>query len=130
MRSTLAAVAVAATCLACSSPGLALDGWEQLGSRSVEFRQDVDTIAVGRREGSFRRIMFQVDGSALEMDNVRVRFGNGASFSPPTKLVFSDRDRSRAIDLPGANRFIESITFSYRSLNQGQGRAVVTVYAQ
>jgi hypothetical protein len=130
MRGFLAAAALAVVSLVPASSAVALQGWERLGSRTVEFRQDVDTIGIGRSEGLFRRIMLQVDGAPLEMDNVRVYFGNGASFSPPTKLVFSENDRSRAIDLPGQGRIIRSITFNYRSLNTGQGRATVTVYGQ
>jgi hypothetical protein len=130
MRNVLAAAILAAICAACASAVVAADGWVRLGWRTVEFRQDVDTISVGRGEGVFRRIMFQVDGAPLEMDNVRVYFGNGASFSPPTKLVFNEGNRSRAIDLPGQSRIITSVTFNYRSINTGQGRATVTVYGQ
>jgi hypothetical protein len=130
MRGVLAAAALTVVSLVPASSAVALQGWERLGARTVEFRQDVDTISIGRSEGYFHRIMFQVDGAPIEMDNVRIYFGNGASYSPPTKLIFSDVDRSRAIDLPGQGRIIRSITFNYRSVNTGQGRATVTVYGQ
>ncbi len=74
--------------------------------------------------------MFEVDGGALEMRNVRVVFANGNDFSPPTELVFSDNERSRMIDLPGQQRAIRSIVFNYRSLRTGQGRATITVFGQ
>ncbi|SRR6266446_5408764 len=106
------------------------EGWERLGTRTVEFRGDVDTIMVGRSEGRFTAIMFEVDGGAIEMRNVRVVFGNGQAFSPPAQLVFSDSERSRAIDLPGPGRIIRSVTFNYRSLRTGEGRATVTLYGR
>jgi hypothetical protein len=122
-------VAMAAL-LTLASSAMAAAGWERLGARTVEFGSDVDTITVGRADGSFRRIMFEVDGGALEMRNVRVTFDNGMNYSPPTQLVFSENERSRSIDLPGQARFIRSVTFNYRSLRTGQGRATITLYGQ
>jgi hypothetical protein len=115
-------------CLASSAD--ALEGWERLGTRAVEFRGDHDTIEVGRNEGRFRSIMLEVDGGTIEMLNVRVLFGNGSAFSPSTRLVFNEGERSRVIDLPGDTRIIRSITFDYRSLRTGEGRATVTVYGR
>jgi hypothetical protein len=116
--------------LAFASAAIAAEGWERLGARTVEFRGDIDTITVGRGDGAFRRIMFEVDGGALELRNVRVLFGNGQAYSPPTELIFSDNERSRLIDLPGQARFIRSVTFNYRSLRTGQGRATITLWGQ
>jgi hypothetical protein len=126
----LLTAAAAASLVALVSSSLAAEGWERLGARTVEFGSDIDTITVGRNDGSFRRIMFEVDGGALEMRNVRVVFGNGQNYSPPTQYVFSDSERSRFIDLPGQARFIRSVTFNYRSLRTGQGRATITLYGQ
>jgi hypothetical protein len=122
--------ALAALVVALASAANAAAGWELLGTRTVEFRGDIDTIPVGRNDGAFRRIMFEVDGGALVMRNVRVVFGNGQDYSPPTEFVFSDNERSRFIDLPGQARFIRSVTFNYRSLRTGQGRATITLYGQ
>jgi hypothetical protein len=129
MRMFAAAAAALSLALSAGS-ALALDGWERLGQRTVEFRGDVDTIPVGRGDGMFRRLMFEVDGGAVEVWNVRVVFGNGGAYSPPTRLTFGDDTRSRVIDLPGQARFIRTVTFNYRSLRTGQGRANVTLYGQ
>lgn len=129
MRTLLAAMLVVGS-LCCIGPAPAAQGWDRLGSRTVEFRQDRDTIFVGRNEGRFRVIMLEVTDGSVEMDNIRVVFGNGRSFSPATRLVFGENSRSRVIDLPGAARIIERITFNYRSLRTGQGRATVSVYGR
>ena len=113
-----------------SLPANALQGWERLGTRTVDFGRDLDTIMVGRAEGRFTAIMFEVDGGMIEMRNVRVVFGNGDAFSPPTQFIFSDDERSRSIALPGPGRIIRSVTFNYRSLRTRQGRATVTLYGQ
>jgi len=125
------AAACAAIALATSTfliPANALENWERLGTRMVDFGRDADTIVVGRAEGRFTAIMFEVDGGTVEMRNVRVIFGDGQAFSPPPQLIFDDQERSRAIDLPGPGRIIRSVTFNYRSLRTGQGRATITLY--
>jgi hypothetical protein len=111
-------------------PGFAAQGWELLGTRSVNFGADLDRIVVGRDDGRFGEIMFEVDGGAIALYNVRVIFGNGQDFSPATELVFSDDERSRAINLPGGDRIVRSIVFNYRSLRTGQGTAAITVYGR
>jgi len=110
------------------APGLA--GWEHLGARPVDFRLDHDAVvAVGR--GAFRRIRIDVEGSDLEMFDVKVTFGNGASFSPPTRLLFREGSRSRVIDLPGTARIIRRIDFYYRSVGGlRRGKAMVQVYGR
>jgi len=108
----------------------ALEGWERLGTRTVEFRQDSGTIAIGRNEGRFSALLLEVTDGTLEMDNIRIVFGNGANFSPRTRLVFQEDSKSRVIDLPGETRIIRSIAFTYRSLRTGQGRATITVYGR
>jgi hypothetical protein len=129
MRATrITVVALAASFAAI--PSNALEGWERLGSRTVEFRNDSDTITVGRLEGRFSAVMFEVQGGAIELDNLTILFGSGLRYSPPTKPIFGEDGRSRAIDLPGAARIIRSVTFDYRSLAAGEVRATVTLYGR
>jgi len=109
-------------------PGLA--GWVELGVRPVDFRLDHDAVvAVGR--GAFRRMRIDVEGNDLEMFDVKVTFANGASFSPPTRMLFKEGSRSRVIDLPGTARIIRRIDFYYRSVGGvRRGRATVRVYGR
>lgn len=111
-------------------PVSAAQGWERLGMRVVNFGADRDQINVGANEGRFREIMFEADSGAIALYNVRIVFGNGQDYSPPTEFIFSDDERSRAINLPGARRIIRSVIFNYRSLRTGQGRATLTLYGR
>jgi hypothetical protein len=111
-------------------PADAAQGWERLGTHIVDFGADRDQINVGANEGRFREIMFEADGGAIALYNVRVVFGNGQDYSPPTEFIFSDDERSRAINLPGARRIIRNVVFNYRSLRTGQGRATLTLYGR
>jgi hypothetical protein len=101
--------------------------WDKLGERWVDGRVDRDVIHVGRREGRFRRLQLVVEHSALEMYDVRIVFGDGSVYSPPTRIVFSPGSKTRVIDLPGGARAIRRVEFAYGNL-PGGGRAQVEVW--
>jgi len=103
--------------------------WVKLGERSVDGARDRDVIAVGAREGRYRRIMLVVEHSALELFDVVVTFGDGTRFAPSVRHMFSPETRSREIDLPGADRIIRSVEFRYGNL-PGGGRAVMELWAR
>jgi len=105
------------------------EGWEKLGEREVDGKVDYDTIDVGAREGRFRKVMFVVENSAVEMFDVNINFGDGSSWSPATRLVFEADTRSRVVDLPGGDRVIRSVQFKYGNL-PGGGRARVELWAR
>jgi hypothetical protein len=103
--------------------------WEKLGERWVDGKVDRDTIAVGRAEGKFTAIQIKVEQSALEMFDVVVTFGDGSTWSPPTRLTFSKDSSSRVIDLPGDKRIIKKVDFKYGNL-PGGGRAQVELWGR
>ena len=103
--------------------------WNKLGERWVDGAHDRDVIPVGERQGPYRRIMIVVEHSALEMDDVVVRFADGSAFSPQTRHVFAANTRSHVIDLPGTRREIRSVEFRYGNL-PGGGRAQAELWAQ
>ena len=103
--------------------------WNKLGERWVDGTRDRDVIPVGARAGAYRRIMIVVENSALEMQDVVVRFDDGTAFSPPTRHVFAANTRSHVIDLPGTRRNIHSVEFRYGNL-PGGGRAQAELWAQ
>jgi len=103
--------------------------WERLGTRRVSFAAERDVIEVGAVEGRFTAVRFDVADGDLEMYNVRVVFGDGDAWSPPTRMDFRQGTRSRVIDLPGGARVIRRIEFAYRSRVR-RGRATVEVYGR
>lgn len=105
-------------------------GWTGLGSTVADFRTDRDRIEVGESRGPFREIMIDVEGSALEMEDIVVTFGDGSTFSPKTKVRFQEGSRTRNIDLPGKKREIRHVDFTFRSLNKKTGEATVKLYAR
>jgi len=99
-----------------------------LGTRTVSFVGDKDTIMVTGQQGLFRKLRLRVSGSPLEMYNVRVVFGDGTAYSPNTRLDFAQGSWTRAIDLPGNKRVIRKIEFWYRSKGPRTGRATVQAF--
>lgn len=101
--------------------------WQLLGERTVHGKFDKDVIEVGAREGTFQRIEVRVKGSALEMYDIKVVFGDGTDFHPETRLVFGRGAGSRVIDLPGNQRIVRRVEFRYGNLPRG-GRARVRLF--
>jgi hypothetical protein len=108
----------------------AKEGWTSLGSTVADFKTDRDRIEVGESRGQFKQLMIEVEGGALEMENIVVRFGDGSTFSPKTKVRFQEGSRTRNIDLPGNKRQITHVDFTFRSLNEKKGEATVKLYAK
>jgi hypothetical protein len=101
--------------------------WDKLGERWVNGRGDRDVIHVGRRDGRFHRLQIVVEHSALEMYDVLVVFGDGSTYSPPTRMVFAPNTKTRVIDLPGRARVVRRVEFRYGNL-PGGGRAQVELW--
>jgi len=107
----------------------AATGWTKLGERWVDGAADHDVIHVGGARGRYSRVMLKVEHSSLELFDVVVTFGNGETFSPPTRLIFGRGETSRVIDLPGGSRVIRRVDFRYANL-PGGGRAQLELWAR
>lgn len=107
----------------------ATTNWNRLGERRVNHGGDHDTIMVTGNEGRFTTIQLRVEGSALELFDVNITFGDGTTFSPRTRLVFAQGTNSRQIDLPGGARAIRRVDFRYANLPAG-GRAQIELWAR
>jgi len=104
--------------------------WVHLGARQVNLQTDHDVLrATG--DARFKRVRLVVEGSDLEMFDVRITFGDGATFTPATHFTFKANSKSHVIALPGAARIVRWIDFYYRSVPAGrQGKATVHLYGR
>lgn len=121
----LLSIAVVAVAVAACAPAYGGGGPTVLGQRTVAFGADYDVIRVGPGDRRFRAVRLHVSDSPMEMFDVRIRFGDGSSFSPSTRLRFEEGAWTRSIDLPGRARVIRTIEFRYRSIGPRSGRARV-----
>jgi hypothetical protein len=101
--------------------------WVLLGERRVSLLSDRDRVRVGIADGLFSRILLQVDGNAIFMQDLKVTFVNGDTADLAVRVLIPDGDRTRAINLPGVLRAIRHIDLRYRRVPLG-GRARVRVY--
>jgi hypothetical protein len=87
--------------------------WVYLGNAHVDGEHDHDNIQVGIQDGRFRAVQLRVSGGAIDFQRVIAHFGNGSQ----EELTFRERipsgGRTRAIDLPGDRRVIQSVELWY-----------------
>ena len=104
-------------------------GAVRLGAREVDFRLDVDTFPVSAWRGTFRRLVFQVDGNDLAIARIVVRYSSGADEEVEVMHEFREGSRSRIVDLAGARRSIRWIRIVYGTVGaMREGKATVTIY--
>jgi len=96
--------------------------WVYLGQSSVNGRVDRDRVYVGRGRGRFQRIQIRVDRSPIEFQRVVVHYANGRSEDLTIRQRIPAGGQTRAIDLRGDDRAINSVEFFYGRGRWGYGR--------
>ena len=102
-----------------AAPASAQGEWKRLGGAVVNGKLDKDTITVGASQGAFTAIQLKVEGSSLELKELKVTFTDNSTFVAPTKMVFNAGQSTRSIDLPGNAREIKQIDLTYSNLAGG-----------
>jgi hypothetical protein len=93
-----------------------------LGEANVDGGVDHDRIAVTAARGEYRAIQLRVENAPVRFDRVVVHYGNGASEPLAIRHRVPAGSQTRAIDLPGQRRVIESVEFWYERGNWRNGR--------
>lgn len=88
--------------------------WELVGATQVSFRTERDTIRVRGNE-RHRQLMVCVYNKPVRFLDMDVRFGNGRSQDIGVRNVIGAGQCTRAIDLNGHRRNIQSVSFIYRT---------------
>lgn len=101
--------------------------WSLLGERHIDGRADNDKIDIGKDNGSYRAIQFRVQGGTVNFDRISVKYLNGEHEEIDVRSEIPPGGRTRAIDLPGNRRVIESISMWY-SKGNWRTRPTVRVY--
>ncbi len=90
--------------------------WVTLGvQKAALLKTDTDVFQVGREMGTFRAIRAVVSGQDVQFFDLSIRYGNGEVENVPLAGKIRAGEASQPFDLRGRDRFIESITFRYRS---------------
>ena len=93
-----------------------------LGEANVDGGVDHDRIAVTADRGEYRAIRLRVEGAPVRFDRVVVHYGNGNSEPIHVRRMIRPESETRAIDLPGRRRVIQSVEFWYERGNWRNGR--------
>ena len=101
--------------------------WQYLGQSNVDGRADHDNIRVNAA-GAFRSIQLQVSGGTIEFNRVVVHFENGADVEVSVREQIRAGGKTRAIDLPGDRRRIQSVEVWYERRNWGRRRPSLRLY--
>jgi hypothetical protein len=103
--------------LASMSPVAHAKHWILLGTAHVDKAEDHKTIHVGGGAGQFHAIQLRVNLGPVEFQRVVVHFGDGGQ----EELAVTERLRSggktRALELPGERRTIDSVELRYSKEN-------------
>lgn len=102
--------------------------WKLLGTKKVTFRTELDVIPVGADEGVFKRVKLMVKKSGIHIKDMKIHFRNGDVMDVKVRQIIPAGGETRAIDLPGNNRFIEKVTFWYESTKKNDKRATVLLF--
>jgi hypothetical protein len=103
--------------------------WVLLGQTTVDGQRDRDKITIGRAEGSFRSIQLRVTGGPVEFYRVVVNYANGGNEEVEVRENIRAGGQTRAIDLRGNDRVINSVDFFYGKGSWRPGmRPKVTLY--
>lgn len=112
------------------SDGLGRD-WKLLGTRrAAVFTKDDDTFRVGRSAGKFKTIRVRARGEDVRMYGMKIRYGNGSVEDVPLYGTLQAGQMTQPFDLKGRNRFIEEISFQYRTKLNFKGEAEVELWGE
>jgi hypothetical protein len=105
------------------------NAWEVLGSRSVRYGTDHDVISVSS-EKWYQGIYFKVTDAPIKINDMKVYFDNGDKFDVSIRGMIKENGHSRTITLPGGERRITKVEFSYETLGSNRGTANLTLWGK
>jgi len=105
--------------------------WQLLGTgKAAIFSKDDDRIKVGKSAGLFKSIRIRARGEDVRMYGMKIRYGNGSVEEVPVYGTLAAGQITQPFDLKGRSRYIEEITFKYRTKLNIKGPAEVELWGQ
>lgn len=83
--------------------------WDGLGCVEVGIRKEFDVIEVGRREGRYQAIRLFAKGGDVEINDLKVVYGNGRPDDIQVRKLLRQGEQTRPLDLQGRDRFIRQL---------------------
>lgn len=106
------------------------EGWELLSSQKVNFIKDKDEIQLNSQT-QYTALRFKVEDKEVHIHDLTVYFRNGDKLEPSLDAVIPKDAYSRDIELATEGRYIDKISFKYRSTGSLlKGRANVLLFGK
>jgi hypothetical protein len=105
------------------------NAWEVLGSRSVRYGTDHDVISVSSDKW-YQGVYFKVTDAPIKINDMKVYFDNGDKFDVSIRGMIKQNGHSRTIELPGGQRKITKVEFSYETLGSNRGTATLSLWGK
>jgi len=130
MRKALQVIlaALSLTILGQSLYGQGQGRWIYLGEANVDGNADHDRIKIGRDDGRFRAIQIHVERAPIEFQRVVVHYGNGADEEIAIRNRINPGGKTRAIDLRGRDRVIDSVELWYAKARYGSAKPKLRLF--
>jgi hypothetical protein len=103
--------------------------WEVLGSRSVRYGTDHDVISVSSSKW-YKGVYFKVTDAPIRINDMKIYFDNGDKFDVSIRGMIKQNGHSRTIELPGGDRRITKVEFSYETMGSNRGTANLTLWGK
>jgi len=106
------------------------EGWELLGELKVDFVRDKDEIDV-KAGNRFTALRFRVEDREVRLNDLNITYTNGDKLEPNVDVTIPAGQYSRDIELSAEGRYIDKISFTYRTTGSLlKGRANVLVFGK
>jgi hypothetical protein len=105
------------------------NAWEVLGSRSVRYGTDHDVISVSSDKW-YKGVYFKVTDAPIKINDMKIYFDNGDKFDVSIRGMIKQNGHSRTIELPGGDRRITKVEFSYETMGSNRGTANLTLWGK
>ena len=132
MFSRLAGLAASVVLLAATATGAAAQSDDgklvQIARKNVSLSSGSETIDLGDVKGTFKAIRLSNDGEAIEVESVRVNYGDGSVHNERRSFRLKRGERTRPIDPRKGGKFVDSIIINYKAASRSRDPAKITVW--
>lgn len=108
----------------------ALNAWELLGTREVDYTLDRDVVTLKESGRSITGLKFIVKNGTLNMHKATVHFTNGDTRDIEFPAEVNKTNDGRIVELAGNSRKIEKVTFWYDTVNKSKDKSIVEVWGK
>ncbi len=105
-------------------------GWELIGSTSVGYTLERETVQVGRRAGRFQSLRLRARGNDIQVFELRVVYENGEAQKFDVRDRLEQGEETEPFALARGGRFIDRVEVLARERPRLRKRGVIEIYGE